>query len=276
MSINFSKWLVMVDYSSINEFLDTKVSVSALLSSIAVTLGLSYAVLGLRSAKRKPKKSHARKQITDAQGGEEEDEEWETDDFTEGSPGILDSFSRDDGKYCYYVDHLNATHSILSFHHLLFYHSFIFLSMVPCHDNIADITFLYVLYLTVSISVRNLKITGPFKMVLVVNMALQMGKGKIGAQCGHAAVGAYQGALKLAPNTLKWWERTGCAKIALKGENDDTLFQIEETARSLGLITYLVEDAGRTQIPAGSRTVLAVGPAPAALFDGLTGHLKLL
>ena len=113
-------------------------------------------------------------------------------------------------------------------------------------------------------------------MVLVVNMALQMGKGKIGAQCGHAAVGAYQVASKLAPNTLKWWERTGCAKIALKGENDNTLLQIEETARSLGLITYLVEDAGRTQIPAVSRTVLAIGPAPAALFDGLTGHLKLL
>ena len=113
-------------------------------------------------------------------------------------------------------------------------------------------------------------------MVLIVNMALQMGKGKIGAQCGHAAVGAYSDALKLAPNTLKWWCLTGCAKIALKGDDDSVLFQIEETARSLGIITYLVEDAGRTQIPAGSRTVLAVGPAPAVLFNGLTGHLKLL
>ena len=113
-------------------------------------------------------------------------------------------------------------------------------------------------------------------MVLVVNTALQMGKGKIGAQCGHAAVGAYSEANQFAPNVFKLWEQSGCAKIALKADDDTVLFQIEDTARSLGLITYLVQDAGRTQIPAGSITVLAVGPAPAAIFDGLTGHLKLL
>merc|ERR1711871_712715 len=145
---------------------------SVLLSSVVVSLGLSYTVLALGSSKRNPKQSRGQKQILRS-NGTEENEGWETDESADGSPGILDSFGRDDG---------------------------------------------------------------PFKMVLVVNMALQMGKGKIGAQCGHAAVGAYQGALKLAPNALKWWERTGCAKIALKGENDDTLFQIEETARSLGVI----------------------------------------
>lgn len=40
-------------------------------------------------------------------------------------------------------------------------------------------------------------------------------------------------------------------------------------------------DAGRTQIAAGSRTVLGIGPAPVALIDAVTGKegqfpLKLL
>lgn len=47
-------------------------------------------------------------------------------------------------------------------------------------------------------------------------------------------------------------------------------------AASLGMPTYIVHDAGRTQIPAGSQTVLAIGPAPKSVLDKVTGHLKLL
>lgn len=43
-----------------------------------------------------------------------------------------------------------------------------------------------------------------------------------------------------------------------------------------GLMTYLVVDAGRTQIAAGSKTVLAIGPAPKSQIDAVTGHLRLL
>ena len=96
----------MVDMRSVNEFLDTKVSMSILLSSVAVTLGLSYALLGLRSVKRK---CRAKKEITNA-GGEERDEGWETDDSTGTSPGILDSFDRDDGKLHHHADYVVAMH----------------------------------------------------------------------------------------------------------------------------------------------------------------------
>ena len=34
--------------------------------------------------------------------------------------------------------------------------------------------------------------------------------------------------------------------------------------------------AGRTQVAPGSRTVLAIGPAPKSAIDAVTGHLKLL
>jgi len=43
-----------------------------------------------------------------------------------------------------------------------------------------------------------------------------------------------------------------------------------------GLPTHVVRDAGRTEVAAGSVTVLAVGPGPVALIDTVTGKLRLL
>jgi peptidyl-tRNA hydrolase len=36
--------------------------------------------------------------------------------------------------------------------------------------------------------------------------------------------------------------------------------EIEAKAQQAGIVTYLVLDAGRTQVASGSKTVLAVGP----------------
>lgn len=44
----------------------------------------------------------------------------------------------------------------------------------------------------------------------------------------------------------------------------------------IGINMYLVEDAGHTQIKAGSKTILAVGPAFSNEIDPITEHLKLL
>lgn len=115
-----------------------------------------------------------------------------------------------------------------------------------------------------------------YKLVLVVRTDLSMGKGKIAAQCGHAAVGAYEKALKLDPEGLKVWKMTGQAKIALKTDSVDEIKQIADNAKKMGLITSLIRDAGRTQIAANSITVLGVGPAPKDVIDKVTGHLKLL
>jgi PTH2 family peptidyl-tRNA hydrolase len=117
---------------------------------------------------------------------------------------------------------------------------------------------------------------GPFKMVLCVNMSLQMGKGKMCAQCGHATLGAYRSAERHADTAILWWHRMGQAKVAVKVENDEALHELARKAQEAGIVTYLVEDAGRTQIAAGSKTVLAIGPAPVSAFDDITGHLKLL
>eukprot|EP00802_Teleaulax_amphioxeia_P030418 Tamp_32978.p1 GENE.Tamp_32978~~Tamp_32978.p1 ORF type:complete len:192 (+),score=30.35 Tamp_32978:55-576(+) len=117
---------------------------------------------------------------------------------------------------------------------------------------------------------------GPGKMILVVNNELKMGKGKIGAQCGHAVLGAYKRCRKFAPSALQWWEQLGQKKVCVNCPTGVEMEEIEKRAVAKGLVTYFVTDAGRTQIPAGSRTVLAIGPAPEKEFEGLTSHLKLL
>ncbi len=72
------------------------------------------------------------------------------------------------------------------------------------------------------------------------------------------------------------WERFGQAKIAVQIKGQDEILALMGTARSLGVTAEVVADAGRTQIEAGSLTVLGVGPAPKSLVDKVTGGLKLL
>ena len=62
------------------------------------------------------------------------------------------------------------------------------------------------------------------KMVLVVRTDLQMGKGKIAAQCAHAAVDLYKKASVKTPDLVKQWETFGQAKVTLKApEGSDGL-----------------------------------------------------
>lgn len=75
---------------------------------------------------------------------------------------------------------------------------------------------------------------------------------------------------------LQRWENSGCAKICLKVETEREMMTIRKGASVRGLNFYLVHDAGRTQIAAGSATVLAVGPGLVEEIDILTGQLKLL
>ncbi|PFH32320.1 putative peptidyl-tRNA hydrolase [Besnoitia besnoiti] len=113
-------------------------------------------------------------------------------------------------------------------------------------------------------------------MVLCVRQDLNMGKGKIAAQCGHATLGAYQRAQRRNDRFLDAWTACGQKKIAVKIKDHDEMKSLSKAAKEKGLNAYAVCDAGRTQVPAGSYTVLAIGPGPEDLIDEVTGHLKLL
>ncbi|EEA20183.1 hypothetical protein TMatcc_000164 [Talaromyces marneffei ATCC 18224] len=115
------------------------------------------------------------------------------------------------------------------------------------------------------------------KLVLVVRTDLGMGKGKIAAQCSHATLACYKYYFSKAPNSpiLKRWERGGQAKVALQVKSEEEMLVLQAQAMSLGLCARVIQDAGRTQIASGSRTVLGV-LGPKTVVDQVTGHLKLL
>lgn len=117
--------------------------------------------------------------------------------------------------------------------------------------------------------------SGEHKMVLVVRNDLKMGKGKVAAQCSHAAVSAYRQLQARNPGLLRQWEYCGQPKVVLKAPDEDSIVDLLTQARELGLTVSLIQDAGRTQIAPGSRTVLGIGPGSANLVDKVTGHLKL-
>ncbi|KAF5337339.1 hypothetical protein D9611_003232 [Ephemerocybe angulata] len=114
----------------------------------------------------------------------------------------------------------------------------------------------------------------PCKLVLVVRTDLKMTSGKIAAQ--HATLACYKALVKKNPKLINHWERTGQAKIALKAGSEDEILELEAIAKSLNLCARSILDAGRTQIAAGSRTVLGIGPAPVSLINEVTGNLRLL
>ena len=62
----------------------------------------------------------------------------------------------------------------------------------------------------------------------------------------------------------------------IKCKTEEELELVAAQAASKNLPYYLVADAGRTQIAAGSQTVCAIGPARKSEIDAITGHLKLL
>ncbi|XP_056380645.1 probable peptidyl-tRNA hydrolase 2 isoform X2 [Hyla sarda] len=116
-----------------------------------------------------------------------------------------------------------------------------------------------------------------YKMVFVVNMELSMGVGKIAAQVGHGAVGLYQLSIKDAKTKemVNKWDEYGAKKVVLQGSSTAHLLELQALALSMDLPTYLVQDAGRTQIAAGSHTVLAI-MGEEEMVNKATGKLKLL
>ena len=72
---------------------------------------------------------------------------------------------------------------------------------------------------------------GPAKMVLVVRTDLGMQKGKVAAQCAHAAVMCYKKALADQPKVLSSWETLGQTKVCLKVGGEDELLHLAGLAR---------------------------------------------
>ena len=114
---------------------------------------------------------------------------------------------------------------------------------------------------------------GP-SMALVVRKDLKLSAGKLAVQCSHAAVSCSLQAKKRDQRIFESWTNGGARKICLSVKDEEALRILMGQAKSAGLITNLVKDAGHTEIPAGTITVLGIGPAPRRIIDLLVGELK--
>lgn len=117
------------------------------------------------------------------------------------------------------------------------------------------------------------------RMVIVVNMAVDMGIGRLAAQIAHAATmillqaGEWQGNRYSfeADSDLEYWAKEDrITKIVVKLWGEDKLKALQADAEKAGLRTALmVEDDGQV-------TALAIGPSSSPELDRLTRHLTLL
>jgi peptidyl-tRNA hydrolase, PTH2 family len=112
-------------------------------------------------------------------------------------------------------------------------------------------------------------------MVLVVRTELRLTAGKVAVQVAHAAVLLSERAASKEANLWAAWRQQGQKKIVVDGGSLVELEALDRAARSRGILTVWVEDAGLTEVPPGTRTCLGLGPARASEIDPVTGRLPL-
>lgn len=110
------------------------------------------------------------------------------------------------------------------------------------------------------------------KMVLIARKDLNMSPGKLAAQCCHGAVWLMIG--DRGPEYQNWMN-TGMKKVVLQVNSEIELDTIAMKAAKLKLNWHLVQDAGLTELPPGTSTIVAIGPATEQQLKKVTGSLKL-
>lgn len=123
------------------------------------------------------------------------------------------------------------------------------------------------------------------KMVIVVRRDLNMRKGKMIAQAGHAVLdvilnrGVIENGVMCIPfHDLDTWFYDGLStKVCLSVNSEAELFIIFNNAKEANLPVALVKDVGKTEFHGESTfTCLAIGPCENQQIDKITGHLQLL
>jgi len=115
-----------------------------------------------------------------------------------------------------------------------------------------------------------------YKQVIAVRTDLGMSRGKIAVQVAHGAVSAAERTRVTKQDIWKSWLREGQKKVAVKVQSEEELTDLMREAVNQSLTYSLIRDAGMTELPPGTMTVIAIGPAKADAINKVTGDLKLL
>jgi PTH2 family peptidyl-tRNA hydrolase len=109
-------------------------------------------------------------------------------------------------------------------------------------------------------------------MALIVRLDLGLSTGKTAAQCAHAAVDVVQKARR--SRLLERWRAGGARKIVLGVEDEAALHTLAARVPQ-GCYSAVVRDAGHTEVPSGTVTVLGL-LGPRRSMDALLAHLDAL
>ena len=138
------------------------------------------------------------------------------------------------------------------------------------------------------------------KQVIVIRKDLNMRKGKMVSQSGHASMKVFFDKMKhlaysfrdgndnhqmfetrFTPEMMSWleWEegKPGFTKICVSCDSEEELRAIKNAADAAGVVNALIVDNGVTEfhgVP--TPTCICLGPDEAEKIDPITGSLKLL
>mgnify|MGYP001619996829 CR=1 FL=1 len=111
------------------------------------------------------------------------------------------------------------------------------------------------------------------KQVILVRTDLNLSKGKMSSQVSHASVEAV---LKSDKKIINKWRKEGMKKVVLKVKDSDELLKYKKEAETIGLVTALITDSGKTEVKPGTITCLAIGPDEEESIDKITEKLKII
>lgn len=111
-----------------------------------------------------------------------------------------------------------------------------------------------------------------YKQAIVLRNDIDMSTGKAIAQACHASLNSYRSS---SADDVEKWEKEGSKKVVLESD-ESGITERHTMAKQNGLPSYLVKDAGLTEVKPGTVTALGIGPAEESKIDNITGDLKLL
>lgn len=112
-----------------------------------------------------------------------------------------------------------------------------------------------------------------FSLLILVNSSLGMKPGKIISQISHGLFNLF---LKHKENKILYkWYKNGQAKIICKADELQIMEKVGE-AKFHNVPFELIRDAGRTQVKAGSLTVVVIGPYFSFVNKEISKKLKLM
>jgi PTH2 family peptidyl-tRNA hydrolase len=131
----------------------------------------------------------------------------------------------------------------------------------------------YILLQKSQSTLKQVKLEDKISVALIVNKSLNMSTGKILAQLGHALFNI----VSLFHNKKDLYEtwKQSRTEVVLYQASIEEIKSLSTVLHKHNIRYNKIIDAGRTQVPSGSNTILIIGPGNSNVIDNLLSHLPL-